>query len=325
MRARFRPIFRWIIERRFAKVVRTLMWLRIAWRDGTSAARIARLAGYAELDCFAASLRGYEKRSTTFILGSGESINELSDEHFERVRAGRSIGINAWAMHPFVADVYSFETGQDGAGPSEETLLVSAKLGRASVVRANPQFVFLRPTPPATVRNLVQVPRGVDSLPLMYGRANVITQSRDNLREDIRSILRLVMRGWAPSNVLLDNGASVIRLIWLSILQGAKNVVLLGIDLNKSAYFWERPSARSSLTLKQRGVLARPSGTPHNSLETIDRPFPTDFFIEELSGVLRDELGVQLWVGSTSSSLSRYLPVYFSAVPDDESSYVTDR
>ena len=300
---------RWLLEQEFAELIRFLLWLRTAKRDSLGAARIADRAGYNLLDASVEIWTGIGRLRTMFLLGSGSSVNELEEENFQHIGEGISIGINAWALHSFVPDMYSFETGQDGEGPSEETRLVSGRLQRQDVIEADPQFVFLRPTPPATARNLVQVPEGVTHRPLMYGRANVVTQRERNLRGDLRLIARAAKGGRLPSNVLLDNGASVIRLIWLSALQGFKNIVLVGIDLNSSPYFWHE-SSESAESAELRETMVRPIGTPHNSLETLDRPFPVDFFIKQLSTVLREEMGIVLWISSHSSSLARFLPVY---------------
>lgn len=306
---KLRVLGRCLLERRFAETIRYRLWLRNANRDSLGSSRIAELGGYADLDSTSEIWRDSEKLKTMFLLGSGSSVNELDDECFQVIRDGISIGINAWALHAFVPDCYSFETGQDGDGPSDETKFISAQLERPSVVTKNPRFMFLRPTPPATVQNLVRVPQGIGSKPVIYGRCNVVTQSRKNLQSDLRRIARAAVRGRLPANVLLDNGASVIRLIWLSALQGIKNVVLVGIDLNSSPYFWYQ-NPESLKMARARQLVVRPTGTVHNSLETSDRPFPVDFFIEQLATVVCEEMGTVLWASSHSSSLSRFLPVY---------------
>lgn len=300
---------RWLLEQEFAELIRFLLWLRIAKRDSLGAARIADRAGYDLLDASSDIWGGDGRPRTIFLLGSGSSVNELDGANFLHIAERISIGINAWAVHSFVPDMYSFETGQDRDGPSEETRFVSGRLQRPEVVESDPHFMFLRPTPPATARNLVQVPEGVTHRPLMYGRANVVTQRERNLRGDLRLIARAAKDGRLPSNVLLDNGASVVRLIWLSALQGFKDVVLVGIDLNSSPYFWHQ-SLESVDSAELRETMVRPTGTLHNSLETLDRPFPVDFFIQQLSTVLREEMGTRLWISSHSSSLARLLPVY---------------
>lgn len=306
---KFKKFARWLLEQEFAEYIRYLLWLQIAKRDSLGTARIADRAGYEHLDVSSKIWTGNGRLRRMFILGSGSSVNELDSENFRHIEEGISIGINAWALHSFVPDMYSFETGQDGDGPSEETRFVSRRLQRPEVINADPQFLFLRPTPPATARNLVQVPEGITYRPLMYGRANVWTQRERNLQGDLRLIARAATNGRIPSNVLPDNGASVIRLIWLSALQGFRDIVLVGIDLNSTPYFWHQSSENVEWS-ELRETMTRPIGTPHNSLETLDRPFPVDFFIKQLSTVLREEIGVVLWISSHSSSLARFLPVY---------------
>ena len=307
--SKFNRLVRRVLELPLAGIIRFWLWLRIARRDSVATYRIADTSGYLSLNVGTRFFPPGSDEKTVFLLGSGSSINELAEQDFAHIRQGVSIGINAWALHAFVPDVYSFETGQDGDGPSEETKFVSRALNRKQVIELKPKFVFLRPTLPATSRNLVEVPPNLETAAYMYGRANVVTKMRSNLRADLSRIVRAIRIGDAPQNVLLDNGASVVRLMGLFAAQGHKNIVLVGVDLNRSPYFWQSaPSTRIADNVSDK--MSRPVGSPHNSLETLDRPFPVDVFISELALVLREEMDVKVWVSSPTSALSKSLPVY---------------
>ena len=302
-------ILRGLLELEPSGIIRFWLWRRVAIRDSLGSFRIAGSNGYRSLNLQKSFLEGDRRASTLFILGSGSSVNSLTREQLSTVSQNVSIGINAWAVHPHIPDVYSFETGQDGDGPSDETRFVSSLLQGDRVVDAQPKFLFLRPTPPATVRNLVQPDKRLSSVRFVHGRANVVTQKLANLERDLSFIVRFAAKGRTPSNVLLDNGASVVRLIFLAALQGYTNIVLVGIDLNRKPYFWDAPDFPGSDTRAFKN-LARPRGEPHNSLETLDRPFPVDVFIVALSNVLKREMGVNVSVASSLSSLSDRLQVH---------------
>jgi hypothetical protein len=143
----------------------------------------------------------------------------------------------------------------------------------------------------------------------MYGRANLISRDSKNLQADIRQVVRGYKDARAPDNVLLDNGASVVRMILLGALQGFKRIVLVGVDLDSRPYFWQSSHYLFGSDAI-REVFSRPSGRPHDTLETENRPFPTDRFIKALSKVVREELASEVFVGSADSKLATTLPVY---------------
>lgn len=308
-RAVIKGMLRTVLELGIFGPVRFWVWKRQAEKDSQGTRAIASAGGFASLDYRQAVLASVFSERTLFVLGSGSSVNKLSSEQFQLIGRNASIGINAWAVHPFVPSAYSFETGQDGDGPSEETSYVSSLVQRPSVSMAMPKFLFLRPTPPATVENLVQPTPASNSGHIMYGRANLVTARTSNMECDIRRIVRAATRGKIPENVLLDNGASVVRLMFLGALQGFTRIVLVGVDLDTRPYFWD-----SNDYPYKNGTpappLPRPKGRPHNSLETLDRPFPVDQMIVVLSKVLQAELGVDVRIGHASSALADSLPLY---------------
>lgn len=308
-RSRLVRFARTMLEMPVFAPVRLWLWIRVARRDSLGSRRIAESNGYLPLDYNKTLLAPDASSNTLFLLGSGSSVTELSDEKLATIGRNTSIGINAWAVHPFVPSFYSFETGQDGDGPSDETTFVTSLVQRSHVAASEPGFLFLRPTPPATPKNLVQPADELKSRSSMYGRANLVTQRARNLDRDIRRIVRASHRGKTPSNVLLDNGASIVRLMFLGGLQGFRRIVLVGIDLDSRPYFWDSPDYPHG-NPELSAVLTRPSGQLHNSLETVDRPFPVDQVIVALSKVLKSELGVEVNIGSRSSALADRIPAY---------------
>lgn len=308
MRGMLTALVRIILETSYFGRIRYWIWKRQAERDSRGTRAIADTGGYGSLDYRQPLFDGSFSGKTLYLLGSGSSVNSISPEQFELIGRNDSIGINAWAVHPFVPSAYSFETGQDGDGPSEETLYVSSLVRRPAIVTKKPKFLFLRPTPPATVKNLVRPGEAANSGQFMYGRANLVTSRISNMAPDIRRIVRSAARGKTPQNVLLDNGASVVRLVFWGGLQGYQRIVLVGVDLDTRPYFWDAEDYQhGSRAISE--ALSRPKGKPHNSLETLDRPFPVDQVIVTLSRVLRAELGVEVMIADGSSALADRLPL----------------
>lgn len=304
-----RGFLRQILELRGFALVRYLMWLQIAKRDSEGSEDSAQRGGYKALDFRRPFFGPLTRPDVLFILGSGSSINELGTEELNQVSQHASIGINAWALHSFVPSAYGFETGQDGNEPSNETKFVSSLLRRRSVLDAKPKFLFLRTTPPATSENLVRVHPSLQQGRYMYGRANLVTRNLANLQLDLHRIVKAAARGKTPPNVLLDNGSTVVRLMFFAAMQGFRKVVLVGVDLDSRPYFWDATDYPAADPAVSR-VFGRPSGLPHSTLETVNRPFPVDQVIVALSAVL-SQLGMaRVYVGDQSSTLADRIPVY---------------
>ena len=142
----------------------------------------------------------------------------------------------------------------------------------------------------------------------LYGRANLATRSERNLKRDIQQSMGLLKDTSNFPNVTLDNGNSIVRAISLGLLCGFKSIVLSGVDLDGSHYFWYDQDF-----IKRNGdftqVLPRNRAEGTLTLDATDRPFPADTFIFALAEVASETFGCEVSVSSRSSRLADRLPV----------------
>ena len=298
-----------LVERQNCRRFRLWLWRRHVLRSSKSSYEISAKAGYRDLDFHYPLFGPSQKNSTFFILGSGSSINELSEEDFDHIKEGVSIGINVWAIHPFIPSAYAFETGKSGGEPAEDTLFITDLLERRSLAADNPKFLFLRPTLPSTTANLVKAPTEGNPEQYLYGRANLTTRLSANLPRDVERILNSMTTGRTRPNVLLDNGASVVRMLVLGFLQGFTKIVLTGVDLDNRPYFWLAPDYPHA-TEEILRLFSRPSTLAHSTNSTENRPFTTEKAIRAVAEILTKKYGVEVFVGSKESTLSAALPSY---------------
>jgi hypothetical protein len=269
---------------------------------------MAEATGYEPLDV-KASMFGAQTSKALFILGSGSSVNELCDEDFAHIGTQISIGLNVWLIHRFIPTAYSLEY-ETPPGRSKrawerfEEILSSEELRRKS-----PKILHLRPSGEAKLVRQFSLPPELSRNSLIYGRTNLFSKSLLSLDQDVEALLWAYQRNCVPPNVLPDNGASVVRLIFLGLLQGFRTIVLVGVDLNSSPYFW-RVESSSYASPENARDFPRPSETPHGTLDTAERPFRTDDVILSLARTGKKLFGARIFAGSTSSSLARTLPVY---------------
>ena len=218
-----------------------------------------------------------------------------------------SVGLNAWPLHPHVPHIYSFEFEND-TKPLDKELreLVAMAANRASDRPSD--LMFLRPS----VQKLPLVAEWLPSLAgpqlFFHGRVNLTTRQRANLGGDIKWSLERLSRG-NPNTVLLDNGASVVRMISLALLSGFKRIVLAGVDLNGSDYFWFNPDF-----IKKYGDFTanfpRKAAESKLTLSTDNRPFSTREFILHLAVLAEQHYGAQVFVATKEQALATDLMVF---------------
>jgi hypothetical protein len=211
--------------------------------------------------------------------------------------------MNAWVSHSFVPDAYSFEADTILSPPSLEIRTMSAALSSRALSHPETLLLLLRPKSQDLLHRMVKIPESLKPRAFMYGRHNLLTRSNATLRKDLGPLLAHRLKKLDDSPVLIDNGASAVRMIEVGLFAGFREIVLLGIDLNSSPYFWEAPDASSDLQ-KMRGFYHRPENAEHDTLETFDRPYSNLLFIEELAHAAERHFGATLYIGTEGSSLS---------------------
>lgn len=289
---------------------RDLLWKGLVRRESQSLRVLAPAAGISALS--REHSIGFEtgpKSHTFFVLGNGGSVNELSQSNFDAIQAGVSVGINAWPLHPFSPTLFAFEYwGYSFAPDPELTYLVrAAELKLAQGPTRG--LLFLRPGLPASLSAVVRLSPSSSQRAAMYGRANVFSQSQVALRQDLAQILKLIRRGRLSPSVLPDNGSSVVRMIFLGLILGFREIVLVGVDLNGSPYFWEDPAFVPDSSLKPH-LVNRSSEDAMSTERTEDRAFSVSDFIAALAPLAQHFLGATVSCSNTSSRLASALPIY---------------
>lgn len=243
-----------------------------------------------------------------FVLGNGDTVNELTDEDFSFIRGHFSVGLNAWPLHPFVPSAYGFEmwSGLDRHSDELDFLLKTATEKAKS--RSSALWI-LRPKP-EQLESLARVVGSDGDLTLqVYGRANLGPTPAGELRTAIVAALDFLTNPGLDSQVLLDNGASVVRMISLALLNGFKRVVLVGVDLKANPYFWYNPGFISKHG-HYTEICRREPEEGTDTLHTRDRPFSAHEFIVSMATVAKYELGCEILVSSNESALAGALEVF---------------
>ena len=238
-----------------------------------------------------------KKSNKLFILGSGSSINELTDEDWQHIEKHDSIGFNFWVVHEHTPTYYMFEYfGDDERDKVFHKLIEKRREQYKNVpLICQAQHYVLNGC----------VPPSFDGYMMYYVNPIIL-----RLRSKFVLRLYLLMKKNILSSQLIrltpiHYRASLSLAIWLGILWGYEEIVLLGMDLKHSGYFWQNnpkydlypPTNRDPSKPLRPGI--RISGT-----------FSVDDYIMLLKQSVLDPLGIRIYIGSSSSKLYPRLPLY---------------
>jgi hypothetical protein len=301
-------MIRRIFEAREMGWFRHQMALIQASRDLRGTVMMSERLGFATLDGSDLGLMRAQG-SVLFILGSGETVEELTPQQWNLVSQNVSVGINSWAVHDFVPDAYSFEE-VESESYSDVSSTLSLLLARREVIVRRPRILMLRPHALTSSSRIVSVPDELRAEVRLYGRTAVVTRDINNLGSDIGRVLRAMLSSNIHPGISLDAGMSVSRLITLGARAGFGTIVLVGIDLNSPRYFfdvnpgyWERRAVAPFDQWRNRGLV-------HDTEETVTRSFRATEFIPALAGATWSVFGTRVFISSENSALSPFLPVF---------------
>ena len=240
-----------------------------------------------------------------FIFGNGDSLNELTDTEFQFIEKSFSVGLNAFALHPFVPSAYAFELYKwDYRNRSELEFLL--RLASQRQLGSQVPLWLLRPKT-SQLEQLSYLLSAVDGLKLeLYGRANLPRQSSPGLESQVAAALRFLGQRREYGSVALDNGASVVRMVSLALVHGFTRVILVGVDLTDTPYFWSNPRF-----IEEHGdfteICRRRPGEGTSTLLTNNRPHSAEEFLHALARVAHEEFQAEIFVASQKSRLAQQL------------------
>ena len=308
-----------LLQSRRLTSVRYVLWARNARRDARATKVFAQRSGIVLLDIWKSHILPKSSGKVLFILGSGSSVNDLNATQFAHIGENQSIGINFWYFHDFVPNVFSFDAGRVNDGDYEDVEQTLATLGtlfdRKPIVYSRPKILYLRPLN-SDSKYLMPVPQALAGQRWVSARANLISQDPFSLELDLRLILRKIAHRSIPAAVLPDNGSSVVRLIFLGLAQGYKDIVLTGVDLDDRPHFWysEQYVRRYE---EYVALFPAPKKELHGTAQATDRALGNLEFLALLGKVMEEEGVGHLWLSSPDSRLSAFLPQYLWPPPTD--------
>jgi hypothetical protein len=248
------------------------------------------------------NLLPYKSSDTLYVLGSGASINDLMAEQWQVISRANSIGFNLFFAHDFVPTFYHMEFIPE----SFEIATMALQARRSDYVKT-PLLV-----------NYNHVDPNIELSRYLLGACTKFTlpSQMQCPVPHMLAVLQHYHRGvrLTKSNFIIHYRGSVTLLISLGVLLGYKKIVLLGVDLNNTDYFFHNEALfQSQLATKVRHwhLLRLAEMRATGEISAIHRTndpnlFPgfltIDAFLQQYKKVL-EPLGTRLQIGSKNSAL----------------------
>ncbi|MDL0120429.1 hypothetical protein PNQ29_11935 [Halobacterium salinarum] len=253
------------------------------------------------------NLREFKTSDTVFILGSGATINQISESGWEHINAHDSFGLNFWPIHEHVPSLYVFEP------PIAHDAFCELLDYRREELSNIP--IIIKDLPRDL--SLVDIERYPDNLVRRMYLAKGLRIPWKYKSYDIfnRSIEWFDERGYFEPNGRIELGlkkrASVSFLIHMAVKMGYENIVLCGVDMNDSRYFYEEKREHFA----EKGVPLPPKpdideDDIHRSNDpTVHRPI-LENILYELNDSILEPKEITLFTESAKSATYPRLPLY---------------
>lgn len=248
---------------------------------------------FSELD-----LSRMKRSDTLFILASGASINQISAVRWEVIRCHDSIGFNFWPVHPFVPTMYFLEAIQDNHPYNMFEPLCRITRRRAQDYAEVVKVVTeLRNTfPCGRFAGLSEMPGDWHTLRTFP----VPASTEDEFSYGLNYLRRKGLFEPAQhSGSLFKQASTLSSLIALAIRMQYKRIVLCGVDLNHSEYFYQ--------DARMYPDTASLEFSPRNERHATNTPMPWRITIEsvilEMKRQLLDPADIKIFVENRSSAL----------------------
>lgn len=246
--------------------------------------------------------------NTCFILGSGSSVGDITDKKWKYVKSQTSIGINNWILHRFVPNVLIFECGRKNFFNNlffknikkrekeyQNTIILWKDASRA--IQDNRYRGFNGPA-----KNLF--------FPLIYKPCS-LREGATPKDTSLFGVIQFVLRKLGLP-VFHYSRATVVLAIDLAVRLGFKEIVLCGVDLNSTKYFWEVDHAKAVICeeIELPPNTGQEGQAIHSTIDPLIYPLTVDKVIYNLDEKYLRLLNVSLFVGSEKSALFPRLPCY---------------
>ena len=253
------------------------------------------------------SIKNYKKSDTIFILGSGSSVNDLTEENWMAINRHDSIGFNYWLIHEFVPTFYFIEP----SAYSERFQAVLDLLRRRSRECDKMPIICEYKNWYNSGRTFQQIPTEVEKNAYLYAPYYLRTRLSKIVSAFLRYGRFIGFFGNNNVNSIIHHRATLSATVMFAVIGGYQNIVLTGIDLNSSSYFWEdKPEKYRNQSLPRNIQSSNIHRTVDPDATDEEKAIPIDKYLDILDRVVLQPNGIKVFMASKKSKLYPRFPLY---------------
>jgi len=240
-----------------------------------------------------------KKSDTIFVLGTGASINNISESRWNSIREHDSIGMNWWPLHNFVPTYYHSEYPHKNTHFNYFKKILGPKLSE----RYENTLFFISGNRAAR--------RGVHPrvIPELFPKKPKIYFYEYLKPLKFNDPSELTSESF--ERTLFYRGSLTAVLDIISKI-GYKKIVLLGVDLKKWDYFYDN---HPEIKKMWEAGYGRPPSQRENCQHLTSTEKPNKIAIQDYLSILNDKYykpnNIKLYCGDSNSLLAENLPLYF--------------
>jgi hypothetical protein len=247
---------------------------------------------------------------TLFVLGSGASINRISEKGWDNIKSNVSVGLNYWPIHDFIPSLLMFEIPRGNRSQFFFDVLELKKVEYSGV----PLLLKGLYKDKRDFGDITEVHKNFpkELIPNIYLCSEFSLPGRDE-QEYIHSLEWLFRLGFFKDRSYVETLAqyrgTVMCAIIFGIKAGFKKIVLCGIDLSDTKYFYEE----ERLYYENKGINVPPTGQigdVHKTNVRINKALPISDAILLLDKLFFERMGGMIFTSSQNSALFPYLNYY---------------
>lgn len=254
-------------------------------------------------------INDYKTSDTLFIMAPGSSVNAYKDSYWEIISKNDSIGINDFIIHDFVPTFYSGEYIRS---------LEHRQQFIHNFYKKGSEYHYI----PIILRGLlINEEEAVDfikNLPIEINKkiyaADIIEIPGWNYNTFSKSLkifnfFNAFGKRFKTKSIFFKRTSIIIKVFW-AVRMGYKNIVLCGVDLNNTKYFFEE---NKNYYLK-KGILIpdmMQTGHVHSTNDPELFEFTADKLINIINELVLKPKKINLFTALKSSALYPKIPSYF--------------
>jgi len=241
-----------------------------------------------------------KKTDCLFILGAGPSVSQLDNIKFLEIEKNVSIGINSFCFHDFSPDYFAFETG----GPIDKLkIMIDQARGKTkSKKKRIPIFFYLNGSMLRGIVKYFSFKSNIELLPYagVYLPKSYLISEKEKSNPPYKNLFSKNSR----SKCVFAIRSSVDRLIFLGSITGFKKIVLVGIDMEDSNYFWSDNKILINSPLNDQ------TDETHTSLMADNRTFDALSALKWMTKLTTQLIGVEVYRATVKQNKLNFLKVY---------------